>query len=97
MSPATSWPLPATPTHPPTHPPPTHTHTPSYVAFRNSELICGRLGKVILGGNKGGLFYTLASDCSPDAAAAVSAAPPPPQRADAARRVASWRVVVPWV
>lgn len=47
----------------------------SYVAFRNSELICGRLGKAVLGGNKGGLFYTLAADCSPDAAAAVSQRP----------------------
>ncbi|GBF92585.1 DNA-directed RNA polymerase III subunit [Raphidocelis subcapitata] len=42
-----------------------------YVSFRNSELICGRLGKVILGGNKGGLFYTLAADCGPDTAAEV--------------------------
>jgi len=33
-----------------------------YVIFRNSELLCGRLGKTVLGGgNKGGLFATLNS------------------------------------
>eukprot|EP00197_Chlamydomonas_leiostraca_P012021 CAMPEP_0202861128 /NCGR_PEP_ID=MMETSP1391-20130828/2625_1 /ASSEMBLY_ACC=CAM_ASM_000867 /TAXON_ID=1034604 /ORGANISM="Chlamydomonas leiostraca, Strain SAG 11-49" /LENGTH=1424 /DNA_ID=CAMNT_0049540457 /DNA_START=102 /DNA_END=4376 /DNA_ORIENTATION=+ len=42
-----------------------------YVAFRNSELICGRVGKVVLGGSKAGLFGTLHSDYSPMAAAAV--------------------------
>ncbi len=41
-----------------------------YVAFRNSELMCGRLGKGVLGGSKGGLFGTLNSDFSPMAAAA---------------------------
>jgi DNA-directed RNA polymerase III subunit RPC1 len=41
-----------------------------YVAFRNSELLCGRLGKGVLGGSKGGLFGTLNSDFSPAAAAA---------------------------
>ncbi|GAX79763.1 hypothetical protein CEUSTIGMA_g7204.t1 [Chlamydomonas eustigma] len=40
-----------------------------YVAFRNSDLLCGRLGKGILGGSKGGLFGTLNSDFSPMAAA----------------------------
>ncbi|MEW5309629.1 MAG: hypothetical protein WDW38_001506 [Sanguina aurantia] len=42
-----------------------------YVAFRNSQLLCGRIGKVVLGGVKGGLFGTLNSDYSPQAAAAV--------------------------
>jgi len=42
-----------------------------YVCFRNSELICGRLGKSTLGnGNKAGLFSTLAADFSPQASAA---------------------------
>jgi hypothetical protein len=40
-----------------------------FVVFRNSELLCGRLGKVTLGGgNKAGLFqvqssYVGGSDC----------------------------------
>ncbi|KAJ9527506.1 hypothetical protein QJQ45_025764, partial [Haematococcus lacustris] len=42
-----------------------------YVAFRNSELICGRIGKVVLGGSKGGLFGTLHHDYSSATAAAV--------------------------
>lgn len=41
-----------------------------WVIFRNSELICGRLGKGVLGGNKGGIFGSLAADFSPAAAAA---------------------------
>ena len=42
----------------------------SYVCFRNSELLSGRLGKVTLGsGNKAGLFYALSSDYGPDVAA----------------------------
>jgi DNA-directed RNA polymerase III subunit RPC1 len=42
----------------------------SFVCFRNSELLSGRLGKVTLGsGNKAGLFYALSSDYSPDVAA----------------------------
>jgi hypothetical protein len=42
-----------------------------WVTFRNSNLISGRLGKAVLGGNKGGLFGSLAADFSPAAAAAV--------------------------
>eukprot|EP00879_Flechtneria_rotunda_P021361 GHRR01022515.1.p1 GENE.GHRR01022515.1~~GHRR01022515.1.p1 ORF type:complete len:846 (+),score=303.63 GHRR01022515.1:467-3004(+) len=42
-----------------------------WVMFRNSNLICGRLGKGILGGAKGGLFGILAADFSPQAAAAA--------------------------
>jgi len=41
-----------------------------YVVFRNSDLICGRLGKSTLGnGNKAGLFSTLAADFSPKVSA----------------------------
>lgn len=41
-----------------------------YVYFRNSELICGQLGKVTLGnGNKNGLFSVLLRDYNPDVAA----------------------------
>jgi len=41
-----------------------------YVCFRNSELVCGRLGKGTLGGgNKSGLFQVLNSDYSPRVAA----------------------------
>ncbi|KAG2499255.1 hypothetical protein HYH03_002834 [Edaphochlamys debaryana] len=42
-----------------------------WVCFRNSELISGRLGKVILGGSKSGLFGTLNCDYSPYAAASA--------------------------
>lgn len=43
-----------------------------WVAFRNSELICGRLGKVTLGGgSKASLFQVLTTDYSPAAAAEV--------------------------
>ena len=35
-----------------------------FVVFRNSELMCGNLGKGILGGSKSGLFYTLVRDYS---------------------------------
>eukprot|EP00850_Spirogloea_muscicola_P023482 SM000360S13676 [mRNA] locus=s360:20430:29808:- [translate_table: standard] len=42
-----------------------------YVLFRNSELLCGQLGKATLGaGNKNGLFSTLFRDYSAEAAAA---------------------------
>mmetsp|Transcript_61091 Transcript_61091/g.144156 ORF Transcript_61091/g.144156 Transcript_61091/m.144156 type:complete len:1479 (-) Transcript_61091:130-4566(-) len=42
----------------------------SYVCFRNSELICGTLGKATLGaGNKNSLFYVLLRDCDADTAA----------------------------
>lgn len=41
-----------------------------YVYFRNSELICGQLGKVTLGnGNKNGLFSVLLRDYNSDVAA----------------------------
>lgn len=41
-----------------------------YVYFRNSELICGQLGKTTLGnGNKDGLFSVLLRDYNPHAAA----------------------------
>jgi len=44
----------------------------SYVCFRNSELLSGRLGKATLGsGNKSGLFYVLSSDYSPSVAASA--------------------------
>ncbi|CAL8471480.1 g11022 [Coccomyxa elongata] len=43
-----------------------------FVVFQNSTLMCGRLGKVTLGGgNKSGLFQVLANDFSPEAAGAV--------------------------
>ncbi|WIA12568.1 hypothetical protein OEZ85_006229 [Tetradesmus obliquus] len=42
-----------------------------WVCFRNSNLISGRLGKAVLGGNKGGLFGSLAADFSPAVAAAA--------------------------
>ncbi|PNW84960.1 hypothetical protein CHLRE_03g165750v5 [Chlamydomonas reinhardtii] len=42
-----------------------------WVCFRNSELISGRLGKVVLGGSKSGLFGTLNCDYSPYAAASA--------------------------
>ena len=42
----------------------------SYVCIRNSELMCGCLGKATLGaGNKNGLFYTMIRDCDPETAA----------------------------
>ena len=42
----------------------------SYVCFRNSELMCGCLGKATLGaGNKNGLFYTMLRDCDAETAA----------------------------
>ncbi|GMH41051.1 hypothetical protein BSKO_08961 [Bryopsis sp. KO-2023] len=40
-----------------------------YVRFYNSQLICGRIGKVVLGGAKGGLFGILNMDYKPRAAA----------------------------
>eukprot|EP00898_Chlorokybus_atmophyticus_P005611 jgi/Chlat1/6050/Chrsp4S06335 len=43
-----------------------------YVCFRNSDLLCGQLGKATLGnGNKTGLFTVLARDYSSEAAASV--------------------------
>lgn len=41
-----------------------------WVIFRNSELVCGNLGKKVLGGNKSGLFFRLIRDNSADAAVA---------------------------
>lgn len=44
----------------------------AYVCFRNSELLCGRLGKGTLGGgNKAGLFQVLSSDYGPGEAVKV--------------------------
>ena len=40
-----------------------------YVIFRNSELLCGNLGKKVLGGSKPGLFFVIIRDASPAAAA----------------------------
>ena len=40
-----------------------------FVLFQNSELICGNLGKKILGGSKPGLFFVIIRDASPAAAA----------------------------
>ena len=40
-----------------------------YVLFRNSELLCGNIGKKILGGSKPGLFFVIIRDASPAAAA----------------------------
>lgn len=40
-----------------------------YVRFYNSQLVCGRIGKVVLGGAKGGLFGVLNMDFKPGAAA----------------------------
>jgi len=43
-----------------------------YVIFRDSDLICGRLGKTTLGGgNKSGLFQVLSTDYGPAAAVRV--------------------------
>jgi len=42
-----------------------------YVIFRNSELICGTIGKGVLGGSKSGLIYVLVRDHSPMEAAHV--------------------------
>lgn len=42
-----------------------------YVIFDRSELVCGNIGKKVLGSNKLGLFYTLNRDNSPDVAAEV--------------------------
>lgn len=36
-----------------------------YVCIRNSELLSGRIGKGLLGGDKGGLFSILAARYSP--------------------------------
>lgn len=36
-----------------------------YVCIRNSQLLSGRIGKGLLGGDKGGLFSTLAARYSP--------------------------------
>lgn len=41
-----------------------------FVRFHNSQLMCGRVGKVVLGGAKGGLFGVLNMDFKPGAAAA---------------------------
>ncbi|KDD75278.1 domain 1 of RNA polymerase Rpb1, partial [Helicosporidium sp. ATCC 50920] len=58
-------------------PPPLSPHmcpNDGYVAFRNSTLLCGRLGKVTLGGGGiSGLFAALSGDYSPAAAAEVMA------------------------
>lgn len=40
-----------------------------YILFRNSELLCGNLGKKVLGGSKPGLFFVIIRDASPAAAA----------------------------
>ena len=40
-----------------------------YVVFRNSELLCGNLGKGVLGGSKSGLIYVLIRDHSEELAA----------------------------
>ena len=40
-----------------------------YVLFSNSELLCGNLGKKVLGGSKPGLFFVIIRDASPAAAA----------------------------
>ena len=40
-----------------------------YVLFVNSELLCGNLGKKVLGGSKPGLFFVIIRDASPAAAA----------------------------
>lgn len=39
-----------------------------WVCIKNSELICGQLGKTVLGGNKTGMIYILLRDNSPEAA-----------------------------
>lgn len=33
-----------------------------WVIFKNSELLCGQIGKATLGGNKSGLIYNLIRD-----------------------------------
>ena len=43
-----------------------------FVCIVNSELVCGRAGKALLGGDKSGLFSVLAARASP----AVAGAPP---------------------
>jgi len=40
-----------------------------YVLFVNSELLCGNLGKKVMGGSKPGLFFVIIRDASPAAAA----------------------------
>jgi len=42
-----------------------------YVIFRRSQLICGNIGKKVLGSSKTGMFYALNRDNSPEVAAAV--------------------------
>ncbi|GBG32582.1 DNA-directed RNA polymerase subunit [Hondaea fermentalgiana] len=42
-----------------------------YVIFRNSELICGCIGKGVLGGSKSGIIYVLVRDHAPIHAAHV--------------------------
>jgi len=42
-----------------------------YVVFDRSELVCGNIGKKVLGPSKDGLFYTLNRDNSPKIAADV--------------------------
>ena len=39
-----------------------------YILFSNSELLCGNLGKKVLGGSKPGLFFVIIRDASPAAA-----------------------------
>jgi len=42
----------------------------NYVCFRNSELVCGSIGKTTLGdGNKNSLFYSILRDCDAETAA----------------------------
>lgn len=36
-----------------------------HVVFDRSELVCGNLGKKVLGASKAGLFYALTRDNSP--------------------------------
>jgi DNA-directed RNA polymerase III subunit RPC1 len=42
-----------------------------YVMFDRSELVCGNIGKKVLGASKAGLFYALIRDNSPQIAASV--------------------------
>lgn len=40
-----------------------------YVIFKRNELICGNIGKKVLGSSKSGLFYALSRDNSAKVAA----------------------------
>lgn len=40
-----------------------------YVVIEKSELVCGNLGKKVLGSSKTGMFYAINRDNSPDVAA----------------------------